>query len=209
MNNTLIIKAFFRMIDEKNESLAIVNIEHEVECNDKRISTKELYLKSKEILEKNIHKDYKLVDLTKEEMNYINEDESSNSLQIAIAKGKYCSLFKKYKDDDILDVKTAKEMIDAIFKDIDNEEKKELNCFVIGLMDLQKTSNLITKGENVFLKASYLSALSSKVDMENIEDIINLNLEHLNYEEIHNFCTDFLLAEAQGLINSEIIENFK
>ncbi|WP_418181258.1 hypothetical protein ACNSOL_12180 (plasmid) [Aliarcobacter lanthieri] len=213
MDKTLIIKAFFKMLDENNESIANLSIDHEITSSDKEFTTNTFYELLKKVAQNNIPENYKISDLTLEEIKNINEEDACDTLQSALSKDKFFKLFEKYNDDDVLDVKTAKQMINSIFANIKNKENtspaKNLNCFVIGLMDLKETSNLITKGSDVFLKASHLAALDCKVDMENIEDIINLNLEHLDYDEIHNFCTDFLLAEAQGLINSEIVESFK
>ncbi len=214
-DNMIRVQAFFKMVDKDDEVIANVNINKNICCNDKEFSSNKLYDLFKESIIETLPKDCIIKDLSQEEFLKLEETKEHDSLALAKAKDKYLKLFSKYSDDDTLDVKTAKKMIETIFSEVKNEdvventEEKKLNCFVIGLMDLKETNFLLTKGREVFLKASHLSVLDSKADMENIENIISLNLDHLDYEEIHNFCTEFLLAESQGLINSEIVENFK
>ncbi len=83
---------------------------------------------------------------------------------------------------------------------------KELNCFVIGLMNLKDANNSIFDGTEVFLKASHLSNMNYVADMEMLKDCITEYFEDFNYLDLHSFCTEFLLAEAQGKMNEDIFK---
>jgi hypothetical protein len=85
-----------------------------------------------------------------------------------------------------------------------NKEQKKLNCFVYGTMDLEDTSNLFD-GKFVFIKASGMSTM--KVEMETLKDFISENINYSNYSDIHNFCTDFLRADIQGLISEKDVQS--
>lgn len=86
---------------------------------------------------------------------------------------------------------------------------KELNCFIIGKMDIKDTTNMIRQGKEVFIEASSLSAMNTNADMEMLEKIIESRLEFVSYSDIHEFCTEFLLAEAQGLMNEKIFKRIQ
>lgn len=86
---------------------------------------------------------------------------------------------------------------------------KELNCFVIGLMNLKDANNSIFDGKEVFVKASHLSNMNYAADMEMLKDCILEHLEDFNYSDLHSFCTEFLLAEAQGKMNEKIFNELK
>ncbi|MCT7643883.1 hypothetical protein [Aliarcobacter butzleri] len=86
--------------------------------------------------------------------------------------------------------------------------KKNLNCFVIGIMDLKDTGNVFD-GKEVFLKASHLSNMNHSADMELIEEMVCSLLLDIDYSKIHEFCTSFLLAEAQGKMNEQILQEME
>ncbi|MCG3690109.1 hypothetical protein [Aliarcobacter butzleri] len=86
---------------------------------------------------------------------------------------------------------------------------RELNCFVIGLIDIKDTTFLLTQGKEVFIKANCLHAMNSSADMNLLEDIIGSNFGLNSYSDVHEFCTEFLLAEAQGKMNNKIFERLR
>lgn len=86
---------------------------------------------------------------------------------------------------------------------------KKLDCFIIGKMDLKDTENMMIQGKEVFVKASSLSAMNTNADVEMLEEIIESRLEFISYSDIHEFCTEFLLAEAQGLMNEKIFKRMQ
>lgn len=83
---------------------------------------------------------------------------------------------------------------------------RELNCFVIGLMNLEDTENVMFQGKEVFVKASHLSNMNYTADIEMLKDCITEYFEDFNYSDLHSFCTEFLLAEAQGKMNEKIFK---
>ncbi|NUW28948.1 hypothetical protein [Aliarcobacter butzleri] len=87
--------------------------------------------------------------------------------------------------------------------------KKNLNCFVIGIMDLKDANNSIFDGAEVFVKASHLSNMNYAADMEMLKDCITEYFEDFNYSDLHSFCTEFLLAEAQGKMNEQILQEME
>lgn len=87
--------------------------------------------------------------------------------------------------------------------------KKNLNCFVIGIMDLKDANNSIFDGVEVFVKASHLLNMNYAADMEMLKDCITEYFEDFNYSDLHSFCTEFLLAEAQGKMNEQILQEME
>lgn len=212
MNKILKIQAFFRMVDEDNNS-ANVRIENDVICGTKEFSTNELYDKLKDLVKSSIPGNVNLFDMSQEDINKINEEDSCISTEMAIAKNKYFNLFKKYDDNDTIDIKTAKEMINAIFDDKKNQKNNNIlndfDCFVIGTTNAENTINALGDGGNVFLNPSYINKLDQKVNIKLIDEIIASKFKDYDFNDIYNFCTSFLLGEAQGAITKERIDILK
>ena len=86
---------------------------------------------------------------------------------------------------------------------------KNLDCFVIGIMDIKDTSKVMTDGKEVFIKANSLSNMKYAADIEMLKDSINIYFKDFEYSDLHFFCTEFLLAEAQGLMSEKIFKRIK
>lgn len=118
LGNMIKVQAFFKMLDDKNEVIANVSIIQDICCNDKEFSSNNLYELFKKTIKETLPKECSIKDLTQEEYLNLKDTKGYDSLELAIAKDKYTKLFNKYKDNDILDVKTAKEMIETIFSEV-------------------------------------------------------------------------------------------
>jgi hypothetical protein len=102
-------------------------------------------------------------------------------------------------------IKEAMRAIDEFEKSLyPKVQEKDLTAFVYGRMNIKDSANLL-EGKVVYLKANSISSLSH-IDTELVKDFLDESVLHCDYHELHDFCSNFLMADMMGKISKKEIE---